>query len=333
MSLLISPGQLSRRAELYQQLSQLTAAGIGLVQAVELQQRSPPSPSFRQPLSIVSRRLAEGSTFHEALAGTGSWLPAFDAALLRAGEESGRLPSCFKLLAGHYETTAALLRKAISSLLYPALLFHMAVLIAPLPDLFRTGNLAGYLGRTLGIFVIVYGIGLGVIYAVQSSHGERWRALIESAIKAVPVLGTARRNLALARLASALEALLAAGVSIVEAWDLAGAASGSPMLRKAVGAWRPEVLAGLTPAEAVRQSGAFPDVFCNLYQTGEVTGSLEETLHRLHIYYQEEGSRQLKAVADWTPKLVYFGVAIMVAWQVIRFWTGYFQQIDKAIGL
>jgi type II secretory pathway component PulF len=126
---------------------------------------------------------------------------------------------------------------------------------------------------------------------------------------------------------------LAAGVSIVEAWDLAGAASGSPMLRKAVGAWRPEVLAGLTPAEAVRQSGAFPDVFCNLYQTGEVTGSLEETLRRLHIYYQEEGSRQLKAVADWTPKLVYFGVAIMVAWQVIKFWTGYFQQIDKAIGL
>ena len=30
MSMLISPGQLTRRAHLYQQLSQLTAAGIGL---------------------------------------------------------------------------------------------------------------------------------------------------------------------------------------------------------------------------------------------------------------------------------------------------------------
>ena len=84
------------------------------------------------------RRLSEGATFHEALLSTGSWLPAFDAALLQAGEQSGRLPACFDLLAAHYERNAALLQKTISSLIYPALLFHMAILIAPLPDLVRT---------------------------------------------------------------------------------------------------------------------------------------------------------------------------------------------------
>jgi hypothetical protein len=39
----------------------------------------------------------------------------------------------------------------------------------------------------------------------------------------------------------------------------------------------------------------------------------------------------LQAVADWTPKLIYFGVALLVAWQVIRFWTGYFNQINDII--
>ena len=70
MSLLITPRQYSRRAELYHQLSQLTAAGIGLPQAIELQQRTPPSRSFREPLSIVSRRLTMGSTFAEAMQST-----------------------------------------------------------------------------------------------------------------------------------------------------------------------------------------------------------------------------------------------------------------------
>ena len=54
-------------------------------------------------------------------------------------------------------------------------------------------------------------------------------------------------------------------------------------------------------------------------------------MRRLHRLYQDEGERQLQLGADWTPKLVYFGVVILVAWQVIRFWTGYFDQINQVI--
>jgi len=329
--MLVTPRQLSQRSELYQQLSQLTAAGIGLPQAIQLQQRTPPSGSFREPLALIARGLAGGATFHRAVQATGRWLPEFDAALLHAGEQSGRLPACFKLLAEHYENAAALLRKMISSLLYPALLFHMVVFIGPLPGLFRSWNLLAYAVKTLGILVPVYGAVAFFVYAMQGQHGEHWRGVIESFFRRVPLVGIARRNLALARLSSALEALIAAGVSIFEAWDLAAAASGSPALRRAVLSWKPQLQSGVTPAEAVRESREFPELFANLYHTGEVTGSLDETLRRLHTLYREEGARQLKAVAEWTPKLIYFGVALMVAWQVIHFWTGYFDQINNTI--
>jgi type IV pilus assembly protein PilC len=332
MSFLVTPGQHSRRAELYQQLSQLTAAGVGLPQAIELQHRSPPARSFRGPLAIVLERLGDGATFHEALQSTGRrWLPAFDAALLQAGEQSGRLPACFTLLAGHYEHNAARLRKTISSLIYPALLLHLAVFIGPLPELVRFWNLFAYLARTFGVLVPIYGALACVIVAMQGQHGEHWRSWIETLLRRVPLLGKARRNLALARLAAALEALLTAGVNIIEAWELAATASGSPALRRAVARWRPDLLAGMTPAEAVRGSGEFPEVFANLYHTGEITGSLDDTLRRLHSLYLSEGERQLTAVAEWTPKLIYFGVVFFVAWQVIRFYLGYFEQIDRAI--
>jgi len=331
MSFLVTPGQHSQRAELYQQLSQLTAAGVGLPQAIEIQHRSPPARSFRGPLAIVTGRLADGATFHEALQSTGRWLPAFDAALLQAGEQSGRLPACFTLLAGHYQRNAALLRKTISSLVYPALLLHMAVFIGPLPELVRSWNLFAYLLKTFGVLIPLYGAIVFIALAMQGQHGERWRSLVESLVRRVPLLGKARRNLALARLASALEALITAGVNIIEAWEMAATASGSPALRRAVARWKPDLLAGMTPAEAVRDSGEFPELFANLYSTGEVTGSLDDTLRRLHALYQGEGERQLTAVAEWTPKLIYFGVVFFVAWQVIRFYLGYFQQIDRAI--
>jgi type IV pilus assembly protein PilC len=331
MSLLITPAHYSRRADLYHQLGQLTAAGIGLTQAIELQQRSPPSRSFREPLSVVSRHLAMGSTFAEAMQSTGHWLPAFDGALLHAGEQSGRLPTSFKLLARHYETNASLLQKTISSLIYPALVFHLAVLIGPLPELFRSWNLLAYGAKTLAVFIPIYAAVFFIIYALQGRHGEGWRSTIETLLRRIPVFGKARYHLALARLASALEALITAGVSIVEAWELAAAASGSPALRRAVLDWRPQVDAGVTPAEVLGKCPAFPTLFANVYHTGEVTGSLDDALRRLHTVYQDEGERQMRVVAEWTPKLVFFGVIILVAWQVIRFWTGYFNEIGNAI--
>jgi type II secretory pathway component PulF len=62
--------------------------------------------------------------------------------------------------------------------------------------------------------------------------------LVERTLRWVPILGKARQDLALARLAAALEALLNAGVPIIGAWELAATASGSPALRRTVLTWR-----------------------------------------------------------------------------------------------
>jgi len=262
----------------------------------------------------------------------GRWLPALDKALLMAGEQSGRLEACLRMLAEYYRDRAKLARQLIADLAYPVFLFHFAIFIFPFAQFFASGNWMAYLRQTLGILLPVYCL-LGIlIYAMQSRHGERWRAVLESLLQPIPVLGTARRYLALARLAAALEALLSAGVTIIEAWELAATASGSPALRRTVLGWRPLVNAGQTPAEVVSASPRFPEIFASQYNSGEISGTLDETLRRLRNYYQEEGSRKLHAVAQWTPRLVYLLIVFMIAWNVIKFWTGYFKQIGAAGG-
>jgi type II secretory pathway component PulF len=73
-------------------------------------------------------------------------------------------------------------------------------------------------------------------------------------------------------------------------------------------------------------------LFANLYQTGEISGKLDESLHRLQQIYQEDGTRKLHAVAQWTPRAIYLAVALIIAWRVVQFWTGYFKQIQDAGG-
>ena len=128
----------------------------------------------------------------------------------------------------------------------------------------------------------------------------------------------------------ALEALISAGVNIFEAWDLAATASGSPALRKAVAAWRPAVVAGQMPSEAVRLCPLFPETFANLYSSGEISGKLDESLRNLHRLYSEDGTRKLNAFATWVPRLIYLLAALLIALKVIQFYQGYFNEVDAA---
>ena len=332
MSLIVTPGQLSRRAELYYQIAQLTSAGIGLVQALEQLERNPPTRSFRKPLQQLLASIHDGCTFTDALRAVNGWMPQFDIALIEAGERSGRLDICLRQLADYYRDRARITKQMLSQLVYPVGLIHFAALIflvvLPFAGSQFNASLIGLLLRAVLVLSPLYLGTAFLIYAMQSRHGEHWRALIESLLRFVPVLGSARRDLALSRLTLALEALLNAGVNIIEAWSLAADATASPALRRTIASWQPAFADGQTPATLVSGSRQFPELFSNFYGSGEVSGKLDESLRRLHEYYRDESTRKLEAIAQWTPRLIYAVVACIIAYNIVKFYVGYFHQIS-----
>lgn len=334
MSLLITPGQLARRAEFYLQLARYTSAGINLTAAMGQLVQRPPARAFREPLRRALEYLNEGSTFTESLQAGGHWLPEFDLALLRAGEHSGRLDSCLQMLADYYTDRARMARQMLSGLLYPAFLFHFAVFILPFPQLFLTWDFRAYLWQTLPIIMPVYVIVGFIIYAAQSRHAESWRAVLEVFLRPVPVLGPARHYLSLARLCAALEALLSAGIMIIEAWEMAAKASGSPGIMRTVASWKSDLLAGRTPAEMVSASPhQFPELFASQYHSGEISGSLDQALRSLHRYYQAEGSQNMNLLSVWVPRLVYLALVFVIAAQILSAGIKYINKIMSAGGL
>jgi type IV pilus assembly protein PilC len=332
MPLIITPGQLRLRSELYHQLGVTISAGLSIHQALEHIKQNPPSRSLRPMVAQWLDNLLEGHPVVESLRLMGNWMPSFDLALLEAGEQSGRLDACFKLLAVYYQERAQMARQVISDLMYPLFIFHLAIVLFAFISFIQPGGSAFWFVATiLGVFVPLYAGAFFLMYACQGRRGERWRSAIEKILRPVPLLGTARRDLALARLAAALEALLNAGVGIIGAWELAATASGSPAFRRTVQSWREPLEKGATPSQLVSDSPEFPDIFRNLYHTGEVSGQLDQTLGRLHTLYQDDGSRKMRMVAQWTPRLIYFGIICYVGFRIIAFYTGYFNQIGQII--
>lgn len=328
--MVITPGQLAQRANFYFQLASLLSAGVPIIQALEMGRTT--AKGYARQISIVLNRLQQGSTFSDAVEATGTWLPVFDRALLGAGETSGRLDSSFRTLGNYYTQRASMLRQIISGMAYPIFVLHLAVLIFPtsyLTRLFLNDGLQQFVVQKLVILLPGYALIALLIVAFQGSHGERWRALMERVGNAIPLLGSARRDLAFARLAGALEALLSAGVPIIQAWELAAKASGSTRIRKFITQSAPRMEAGVTPSETLRQTTIFPELFQGLYTTGEASGQLDSTLHRLRDHYEEQATLKFQNIANWTPKLLFLLVALGVGYQIITFYMGYFDQLNK----
>ena len=334
MPILHTPGRLRRTAEVYRQLAALLGAGIPAVSAIQQVARHPPSAGDRPRLLRAAQHIESGASLYEAFASERGWFPVFDLALLSAGEQSGRLVECCRTLAEHYFEQARQLGRFIASLLYPAFLLHLAVLVFP-PDLLAALVWRGEVGRFAAQKILVLApLYTGVVlvaFALQSRRFMVWQAVLEQLLHRVPGLGTARRELALARLSAALEALISAGVTVIEAWRLAADASGSPALRRAVRGWEPRVVAGELPSDQVRQSREFPELFANLYFTGEVSGQLDQELRHLHAYYLDSSSQRLTRFVLVTAGAITLTVMGAIAFWIIRFWLGYFQQISNVI--
>lgn len=337
MPLLTTPKSLAHFGELYHQLGSTLSSGISLVQGIEMLRDAPPSGHFRQHLNHILEDLRRGATFAEAIGNRGSWVPAFDVALLAAGERSGRLDDCCERLSAYYQERSRLMRSVLNELAYPAFLLLLVLLIFPpnaLANLFWHGDVRGFVVPKL-ITLAILGAAQFAILLLNRSGQHGWlRRGWEEALHAIPVFGRARRSLALARLTLALEALLNAGVDVLKSWELAAQASGSPALERATATALKRIAAGATPGEAIAASGVFPPKFQSVYRSGEASGRIDQSLQYLHKDFTDESSRLFKRLAEWTPRLVFLLVAGLIALYIIDFWTGYFggmlDRIDAA---
>ena len=327
---MVTPKKLDQRAEFYHQLGTMTEAGLSLTESLHSLARARRGRHFGQPVQRLIDGLEGGETFAEAASGIRGWLPTFDLALIDSGERSGRLDVCLRLLAEFYRQRAAAVREVIRYLVYPVLVLHALILLGPFPQLFLSGEIGPYLRQIGSLLVPLYASILIVAYLAQGSHGRWVRSLLERVFGVIPFLGAGRRALALSRLCLALEALLAAGTQMSSAWRLAAEASGSPVLEREVANYPERLEGGRSPGELLEQSRVFPDLFVSLYAGGESSGRLDENLERLRKHYQEEGFGKLRLFASWLPRLIYFGVILLVAHRILSFYQAYFNSVMDA---
>ncbi len=287
-------------------LATLLAVGVPLADAVGTLAEQATGP-FRSVLLQLQDRVASGASLATALAEQPGAFDDLDVALADVGEAAGNLDAVLDRLAEFKEARSAVRNRVGTALIYPAIVFVVAVSVSVLLMTFVVPKLLAPLvesGQPIppvtrvvkaasDALVQYWWAGLAAIATVAAVVGyalgtPRGRAVWDRLVLRVPLLGDAARKQAIARLALVLAVLLRSGIVFVRALEIAGRTTSNGVLRDALARCAAAVTSGTDVAEAVRGSGAFPPMVVQMFAVGQQSGRLEDMLDRLAADYDRQ---------------------------------------------
>jgi len=290
-----------------QELATLLKAGMPLVQSLEILRQRLTNPVLRSVLDDVYERVRGGASLSDAFVAQGDLFPGVYTAALMAGEKSGSLEIVLRRYVGYMKVLGSVRRRALSALVYPAVLTTLALIVVGIIVLKVIPEFAAFYdvfnaqlpatSRALfavSIFFkselvpILAGLAALVVVAWVVIRRPRERTRFDQFILRVPVVGATVRKFATSQLARTLATLLGGGIPLVNAVEIAARSIGNQHMARAMEWVGQRVREGESFASALQSRGVFPSVAVKMAEVGESTGALQEMLNSLADFYDEE---------------------------------------------
>lgn len=297
---------MSEKAIFCRQLSISVSAGIPLMESLQSITADLDNAAFRRVLERVIKRLDDGAPFSQAISGEPKVFDRLFVALIRTAEESGSMTETLNYQATAMEKNDRLSRKIKSVMAYPMFIGGFFLLVSGIMTIFVLPQFqsifAGYgsnlprltrivfafntfvIHNTLWIFLgIVAVIALVVMYAATPTG----RLQIDGMWVRLPVVGDIVRKLAVSRFCRNFGIMMAGGVSVATAIEIAGEVLGNKAMEASMKATREKIMAGNSIATSLDKN-VFPRLVARMVGVGESSGRLPEVLTKVADVYEDQ---------------------------------------------
>ncbi len=317
-------------ARLVRQLAMLLRSGMPLVPALsaiaEQLEGTPESPvanttAKERRLAQIITRLAydvdAGGSLSFALSKNPDIFSPLFVSMVAAGEAGGTVEETLLRLADMLEKKVRLTAKIRAAMAYPVMMVIVAVAVVAfllsfvVPDITKvfielnralpwpTRLLIGisHFAGTYFILLLILTIA-GLFMLRKKCKTARGRLAFDRFKLRLPVLGKLLLKIETARLSRTLSALLASGVSILNAIEIAKGVVANTVLASALDSVKDSVSKGGNVAEAVKQTRLFPPIVSHIIATGQLSGELETGLANVADMYDGEVENTLKTAVS-----------------------------------
>jgi type IV pilus assembly protein PilC len=333
------------------QFATLVASGMPMLRTLQTLEDQTQDEQICEAIAGVRSDVEAGSTLEQAM---GRYPKVFDRlfrAMVRSGEQTGRLDEVLDRVAFQVEKADALRRQVKSALMYPALVFGFAAVVLvtivafvipvfakifkelaeehpeeatglPTPTqicVTASNVLTGYWFIVIPAIVILF-VAFFKWKKTDRGHQSWDRAKLRIPFK----IGDVIQKVALARWSRTFAGSVSAGVPMLQAIKLTGETSGNIVVEQAMEDVYASVKRGGTLAGPIEENPIFPPMVGHMVAVGEETGQLQPMLAKVADFYEAEVDAKVKALTALIEPLMIVFVGGIVGFIVISMYLPMF---------
>lgn len=317
------------------QLATLVKAGLPLAQALRILRGQISNKKLLELTNHLSTDVEGGMQLSQALSAYPKVFGTIYISMVQAGEVSGTLDETLIRLAAQEEKTAAINSKIRSAFTYPivVLVVLIAVMILmitlvlpqvggmykdlnqPLPPL--TQSLLAVSHAFTKFWYLFLLVLAGLIYALRvwllSPNG---RQAIDKAKISLPAVSVLVLKLYMARMTRTLGSLVATGVPVLQALEIASKSMNNLILERAIKDVAEKVRAGIAMSQPISENPVFLPLVGQMIAVGEQTGTIGDSLNKVADYYEDEVDEAVKNISTLIEPITMVILGGMVAFLI-----------------
>ena len=329
-----------------QQFVTLIRAGLPILKALDLLAERLTDPKLGPHIKAVRDEVRNGAQLSEAFRLRGLF-PKIYVTSVMAGEKSGSLTEVLDRYIHYQRLSLAVRKKVMVSLMYPAVLIVLVVLLMVFLVTYVVptfANLYNSMQANLPLMT-VYLIAIGtasrkyiLVFAgslLAAIALFRWWARKDSAREAIdrvklkmPLMGEMWLKYQVAQLSRILSTLLIGGIPLVQAMETAADSLGTPLLKRAVEAAGKSVREGQPLSGSLKASKLFPPLAIDMIEVGESTGALPQMLNSVAEFFEEDVNTKMAATLSLIEPAIMIVMGAFVAFVLIALYLPIFSLAD-----
>lgn len=321
---------------LTRQLSTLFEAKVPIVESLKIIIGETENKLLKKHMSDLLDEIQGGMAMSHAMARHTAVFSRFYVAMVRSGEESGKLEKIFTFLADYLERSFELTRKARNALIYPAFVLSAFIAVMALMLVFVIPNLADILLeagqeipiytrivigfsefiRSFGLVLLLFAAALAV-FLERYARTENGKLYFARLLISVPLIGGLYKKIYLSRISDNLHTLLSGGITVVRALEITSEVVGNEVYRRILMDSVEMVKGGSMISDAFSKYEDIPPLLSQMVRIGEETGKLDYILSSISNFHRREVDNLIDNLVNLIePVLIValgLGVGVLVA--------------------
>ena len=325
------------------QFSNLIEAGLTISEALKILIQQTTNPALKSIINSISDQIKDGATLSEAFSRYPKQFSQFYCAVVRAGELSGALETVLSRLADFGEQEEKIRSDIIASLAYPALIASVGLLtiyallsfvVPKITSMFEEMGQALPLATQIliGVSAVFHGYwwlmllaGATLFFIFKRVKSAEEKLFWDKLMLRVPVVGAIIQKSEMAHFVRTLSLLFESGVAILVALEAVSNTVMNHAIKSEIKKIAQDIKDGVSLSAAMKKSFYFPAYVANIISVGEEAGTLEKSLKRIAVSYEQEISRLMRTLTSLLEPVMILIMGLIVAFIVVSMLLPIFQ--------